>query len=143
VKIDYTIDTMLIATGKIKGSAFGFSAGASSVVGTTWINYNDTQYVIAPSSPDSIVRSLGAMETILFVDAAKILKEGITLDLDVYDVFGKNCFIACLTYVLAEIGCDTASLKTISQVEKAIESKSDQEYYENLRKLIEMAKNLG
>jgi len=143
VKIDYTIDTMLIATGKIKGSAFGFSAGASSVVGTTWINYNDTQYVIAPSSPDSIVRSLGAMETILFVDAAKILKEGITLDLDVYDVFGKNGFIAYLTKVFAEIGIDTASLKTISQVEKAIESKSDQEYYENLRKLIEMAKNLG
>jgi hypothetical protein len=123
-------------------SAAGFSAGAASVVGTTWISYNGMQYVIAPSSPDSIVRSLGAMETILLVDAAKILKEGVTLDLDVYDVFGKNGFVAYLTKIFAEIGIDTASLQTISQVEKAIESKSDEEYYENLRKLIEIAKNL-
>jgi hypothetical protein len=141
-KLVYTIDTMLIAAGKIKGAGFGFSAGAASVVGTTWISYNGMQYVIAPSSPDSIVRSLGAMETILLVDAAKILKEGVTLDLDVYDVFGKNGFVAYLTKIFAEIGIDTASLQTISQVEKAIESKSDEEYYENLRKLIEIAKNL-
>lgn len=143
VSMRYTIDTMLVASGKIKGTLFGVTAGATSVIGTCWITYNGMQYVIAPASPEHIVRSLGAMQTILSVDAAAALKDGLTLHVDALDVFGKNGFITYLMKVFLEAGINTTSLDTISQVAKAIESKSDEEYYENLKKLIEIGKGLS
>lgn len=143
VPLRYTIDTMLIATGKIKGSLSGLTAGASSVVGTAWITVDGLQYVIMPSSPESIVRSLNAMQTILHIDAAAALKEALTLNVDAFDVFGKNGFIAYLEKIFTEAGIDTTSLETIDQVEETIQSKSDEEFYENLKKLIEMAKKLS
>lgn len=137
--ITFTVKGMISASGKVSGNALGATGILRYSIGSAWISIGNSYYFIAPSSSEALQKMLQGMTALLMVDAAKNIKDALTIKIDPAAAFGKNGWITYLKYVFNKVGVNTDGISTIENLKKGLEAETAEEYREAIKNLIDIA----